>query len=111
MRSDRAREGRPTEGEAPQPERDARTEVEEPGDPDTIEPKTVWRADHERVATGPLRAHGTDVYNPEDEPLQDVIDRPARSTETTRGHRSGDATGLSSSDERDAMTGSGPEGA
>lgn len=109
MRSDRAREGRPTESEAPRPERDARTEVEEPDDPDTIEPDTVWRADHGRVATGPLRAHGTDAYNPEDEPLQEVTDRPARSPETTRGHRSGDAAGLSSSDEPDAVTGSGPD--
>ena len=58
--------------------------MEEPVDPEAIEPATVWRAGHERVATGPLRAHGTDGYNAEDEPLQPVTDRPALARQANR---------------------------
>ena len=65
---------------------------------------TVWRAGHDRVATGPLRAQGDNVYNPEDEPLQAASDRPPR---TTRGLPAADGAGLSSAPDGAARTGSG----
>jgi hypothetical protein len=75
-------------------------------DGEVPDPTTVWRAGHERVATGPLRAQADDVYIPEDEPLQGVTDRPARDRRTTRGIPAPDAAGLSSAPEGAATTGS-----
>jgi hypothetical protein len=107
MRPDRARAGRADrDPRGPDPERDDEVVVEEPADPDVTAADTIWRAGTERVATGPLRAHGTNVYNAEDEPLQEVTDRPTR---TTRGRPASDATGLSTADDGDAKTGSRPQ--
>jgi hypothetical protein len=102
MRPDRSRAAREVT-----PRRDRRTDVEEPGDPDAIPPATVWRAGHEPVATGPLRAHGTDVYNAEDEPLQEVTDHAPRST---RGRPAKDDIGISTAEKGDAKTGRTPDG-
>ena len=67
------------------------------------EGSTVWRAGHDRVATGPLRSPPDTGYGIDEEPIRPVADRPDRAT---RGRPATDAAGLSTVEGRPARTGS-----
>jgi len=84
---------------------DTNTHTNGPDESDASAHETVWRAGYERVRTGPLRAQNDTAYNPEDESLEPVDDRPSR---TTRGRPATDGAGLSTASRGEAATGSPP---